>query len=81
MKCWSLDRAPICGASRAVGGTLSPASPNFSLDALYPALEVESAATRVPFESRDITAKKKPHCWGLISRWWTVGDSNPGPWD
>ena len=33
------------------------------------------------FESRDITAKKKPHCWGLISRWWTVGDSNPGPWD
>ena len=78
MKCWSLGGcAPICGASRAVGGTLSPASPNFSLDAL----EVESAATHVPFESRDITAKKKPHCWGLISRWWTVGDSNPGPWD
>ena len=25
--------------------------------------------------------QKKPHCWGLISRWWTVGDSNPGPWD
>ena len=38
-------------------------------------------AIYVPFESRDITAKKKPHCWGLISRWWTVGDSNPGPWD